>query len=252
VPEIGLILGSGLGAFGDDKITVDRLVIRYEDVPNFPRSTVEGHKGQFVLGKVGDKRVICMQGRFHFYEGYTMQQVTMPIRVMAQLGVKSLIVTCAAGGINKEFSSGALMLINDHINNMGTNPLIGPCYAAPRFPDMTYAYDRRLFATAQAAADELGIKVESGVYLANTGPSYETPAEIRMMRQMGADAVGMSTVPEVIVANHAGLKVVGIACVTNAAAGILDQPLNHEEVTETSKRVTGKFTALVEGLINKM
>lgn len=245
-PKIGLILGSGLGMLAD-QITEAR-VIPYGDIPHFPLSTVEGHKGQFVLGKLGEKSVICMQGRFHYYEGYSLQEVTYPIRVMQEFGVSELIITNSAGGVNEKFSPGDLMLIEDHINLMGTNPLIGKNEDnfGVRFPDMCQAYSRELRKKAIEAADSLSIKIQSGIYAGLTGPSYETPAEIRYLRTIGADAVGMSTVPEVIVANHGKMKVLGISCISNMAAGILDQPLNHEEVVEVANMVKEKFTKLVK------
>ncbi len=250
VPSTGLVLGSGLGFFADDRMK-ETIVIPYEEIPNFPRSTVEGHKGNFVFGKVDGHNVICMQGRFHYYEGYPMSEVIKPIRIMAKLGVKTLIVTNAAGGINRSFQEGTLMLITDHINFLGTNPLIGPNEdtLGTRFPDMSTAYDPDLREKAEAVAGDIGIALDKGVYLATTGPSYETPAEIRAFETLGADAVGMSTVPECITANHAGLKVCGISCITNKAAGISDKPLSHEEVAETANRVQNQFADLLERLI---
>ncbi|MFD6430710.1 purine nucleoside phosphorylase I, inosine and guanosine-specific, partial [Bacillus velezensis] len=223
----------------------------YETIPDFPVSTVEGHAGQLVMGTLEGVQVIAMQGRFHYYEGYSMDQVTFPVRVMKALGVESLVVTNAAGGINTEFRAGDLMIITDHINFTGTNPLIGPNEAefGPRFPDMSEAYDKELSSLAEKTADELGIPVQKGVYTAVTGPSYETPAEVRFLRTMGSDAVGMSTVPEVIVANHAGMRVLGISCISNAAAGILDQPLSHEEVMEMTEKVKGGFLKLVKAVV---
>ena len=249
-PEIGLILGSGLGFFADQAIE-DAKTIPYDTIPGFPRSTVEGHKGQFVIGKVLGKNVICMQGRFHFYEGYALDQVVLPIRIMAHLGIKTLFVTNAAGGINKSFVPGTLMMLTDHINFMGTNPLIGPNDDAlgPRFPDMSTVYSERLRAAARPIANDLDIHFAEGVYLACTGPSYETPAEIGMFRTLGADAVGMSTVPEAIVANHACIEVCGISCITNLAAGMSGEALSHEEVTETANRVRDSFASLLEQLI---
>ena len=251
-PEIGLVLGSGLGGLADD--IEEAVKIPYSEIPFFPVSTVEGHKGQFVIGALNGKTVAAMQGRFHYYEGYSLEQVTFPIRVMKVLGVQSLVVANAAGGINESFRPGDLMLITDHINNMGQNPLIGeniPEFGV-RFPDMTEAYDKKLLAVARKTAEELGISIKEGVYVANTGPSYETPAEIRMLRTIGADAVGMSTVPEVIVANHAGLRVLGISCITNMAAGILDQPLSHEEVMQTTQMARADFLMLVKSIVGKM
>ncbi|WP_106497346.1 purine-nucleoside phosphorylase [Lentibacillus sp. Marseille-P4043] len=251
-PAIGLILGSGLGVLAD-KIE-NPTVIPYHEVPHFPESTVSGHKGQLVAGVLEGKQVIAMQGRFHFYEGYSMKQVTFPVRVMKELGITSLIVTNAAGGINETFNPGDLMLISDHINNMGTNPLIGPNNDAfgVRFPDMSQVYDKEYLAHAKSCANELGITVQEGVYVGNTGPTYETPAEIKMLRTMGGDAVGMSTVPEVIVAGHAGLRVLGISCISNMAAGILDQPLTHDEVIETTDKVRENFLQFVKKIIQTL
>ncbi|MGY0691832.1 purine-nucleoside phosphorylase [Virgibacillus sp. FSP13] len=251
-PAIGLILGSGLGVLAD-KIE-NPTVIPYQEIPYFPESTVSGHKGQLVSGALEGKQVIAMQGRFHFYEGYSMKQVTFPVRVMKELGIESLIVTNAAGGINKSFNPGDLMLISDHINNMGTNPLIGPNNDAfgVRFPDMSQVYDKEYLAHAKSCANELGIAVQEGVYVGNTGPTYETPAEIKMLRTMGGDAVGMSTVPEVIVAGHAGLRVLGISCISNMAAGILDQPLTHDEVIETTDKVRENFLQFVKKIIQTL
>nr|MDH3099159.1 purine-nucleoside phosphorylase [Bacillus velezensis] len=248
-PKIGLILGSGLGVLADEIEGAVKLT--YETIPDFPVSTVEGHAGQLVMGTLEGVQVIAMQGRFHYYEGYSMDQVTFPVRVMKALGVESLVVTNATGGINTEFRAGDLMIITDHINFTGTNPLIGPNEAefGPRFPDMSEAYDKELSGLAEKTADELGIPVQKGVYTAVTGPSYETPAEVRFLRTMGSDAVGMSTVPEVIVANHAGMRVLGISCISNAAAGILDQPLSHEEVMEMTEKVKGGFLKLVKAVV---
>lgn len=247
-PEIGIILGSGLGTMANE---IEGIKIPYSEIPNFCTSTIEGHAGQLVIGNLEGKKVIAMQGRFHYYEGYSMKDVVMPIHVMKKLGVSKLIVTNAAGGVNKEFRPGDLMLIKDHINFMGSNPLIGknPTEFGVRFPDMSEAYKKYLLEIAKKKAVELGIAVQEGIYIACTGPSYETPAEIRTFRTWGADVVGMSTAPEVIVANHAGIDVLGISCVTNMAAGILDQPLCHEEVIETSRRIKKDFVALVKGII---
>ncbi|MBS2969492.1 purine-nucleoside phosphorylase [Metabacillus sp. KIGAM252] len=251
-PEIGLILGSGLGVLADE--IEEAVKMPYEDIPGFPVSTVEGHAGQLVYGKLRGANVIAMQGRFHFYEGYDMQKVVLPVRVMKQIGIKTLIVTNAAGGINEEFEPGDLMLIRDHINNMGTNPLIGPNdkELGVRFPDLSQAYSRDLLGLAKETANELDIKIQEGVYVANTGPVYETPAEIKMLRVLGGDAVGMSTVPEVIAARHAGLNVLGISCISNMAAGILDQPLSHDEVIETTEKVKSNFLSLVKGAVEKI
>jgi len=251
-PSIGLILGSGLGVLGDE--INNKTTIHYKDIPHFPESTVDGHKGQLVIGTIEGKNVIAMQGRFHFYEGYSMEQVTFPVRVFQKLGIESLIITNAAGGINKSFQPGDLMIITDHINNMGTNPLIGPNINdfGTRFPDMSQVYDLEYIEHAIACANDLDIKVKKGVYVGNTGPVYETPAEIKMLRTLGADAVGMSTVPEAIVARHASLKVLGISCISNMAAGVLDQPLSHKEVIETTETVKGDFLRLIKKLIHSL
>ncbi|ASS71735.1 purine nucleoside phosphorylase I, inosine and guanosine-specific [Bacillus atrophaeus] len=250
-PKIGLILGSGLGILADE--IEGAVKLKYEDIPDFPVSTVEGHAGQLVFGTLEGVSVVAMQGRFHFYEGYSMDKVTFPVRVMKELGVEALIVTNAAGGINTAFRAGDLMIITDHINYMGTNPLIGPNEAdfGVRFPDMSSAYDKDLSQLAEKMAQELQIPVQKGVYTAVTGPSYETPAEVRFLRTIGSDAVGMSTVPEVIVAKHAGLRVLGISCISNAAAGILDQPLSHDEVMEVTEKVKAGFLQLVKAVIAK-
>lgn len=251
-PQIGLILGSGLGVLAEE---IEHAVkIPYGEIPNFPVSTVEGHAGQLVYGQLEGATVLAMQGRFHYYEGYSLDKVTFPIRVMKALGVEQLIVTNAAGGVNETFQPGDLMIISDHINNMGTNPLIGPNDSAlgVRFPDMTEAYSKRLRKLAQDVASRLGIRVQEGVYVANTGPSYETPAEIRMIRAIGGDAVGMSTVPEVIVARHANMEVLGISCISNMAAGILDQPLTHDEVIETTEKVKADFLRFVKAMVREM
>jgi len=249
-PTIGLILGSGLGSFADDRMR-KHVTVPYRYIPEFPRSTTSGHKGNFVFGHVGSHAVVCMQGRFHFYEGYPISELAKPVRLMSELGVKTLIVTNAAGGINEKFQAGTLMLITDHINMIGSNPLIGDNDDSfgVRFPDMTAAYDPQLRAGAEAVADALNIKVDKGVYLATSGPSYETPAEIRAFKTLGADAVGMSTVPEVIAARHAGIRVCGISCITNKAAGLSDKPLSHDDVKETADRIKGQFGDLLEYLV---
>jgi len=251
-PQVGLILGSGLGGLAEE--IEDATILPYGDIPHFPQSTVPGHKGRLVIGRLAGAPVVAMQGRFHYYEGYSMEQVVRPVRVMAQLGVKTLIVTNAAGGVNESFSPGDLMLIVDHINLFGTNPLIGPNEEAfgPRFPDMTEAYDKRLRALALQAAEELGIRLQQGVYMGLSGPTYETPAEIRAFRVLGADAVGMSTVPEVIAARHLGLRVLGLSCVTNMASGILPEPLSHEDVVRVSAEVGPKFSALIKAILAKL
>lgn len=251
-PEIGLILGSGLGVLAES--IEDAVTIPYEDVPHFPVSTVEGHAGELLIGTFMNKPVLLMKGRFHMYEGYEAGTVSFPVRVMKALGVGTLIVTNAAGGINAEFAPGDLMLIQDHINFMFKNPLIGPNDAqiGPRFPDMSEAYTRDLRRIAQRVAAREGIPLKEGVYIGLLGPSYETPAEIRMLRTLGADAVGMSTVPETVAARHAGLNVLGISCISNMAAGMLDQPLSHQEVVETGERVKETFIRLVKGIVAEL
>lgn len=251
-PSLGLILGSGLGVLGDE--IENSTTIAYKDIPHFPESTVAGHKGQLVIETLEGKQVIAMQGRFHYYEGYSMQQVTFPVRVMKELGIESIIVTNAAGGINESFNPGDLMLISDHINNMGTNPLLGPNddHLGVRFPDMSQVYSRDFLKHAESCANELGLKVQKGVYVGNTGPIYETPAEINMLRSWGGDAVGMSTVPEVIVAGHAGIRVLGVSCISNMAAGILDQPLTHDEVMETTEKVRENFLQFIKKIIQTL
>ncbi|HET7629195.1 MAG TPA: purine-nucleoside phosphorylase [Bacillales bacterium] len=248
-PEVGLILGSGLGMLADQ--IEDRVVIPYRDVPGFPVSTVSGHKGQLVFGRLEGVSVAAMQGRFHFYEGYSLREVTFPIRVMKQLGVETLIVTNAAGGVNETYKPGDLMLICDHINGLSANPLTGKNDErfGVRFPDMSEAYSKSLRRLAIEAAAKFDLSLQEGVYLATSGPCYETPAEIRMMRKLGADAVGMSTVPEVISARHAGIEVLGISCITNAGAGILDVPLTHDEVIETTERIRDSFMKLVKAIL---
>ena len=252
VPEVALVLGSGLGGFADG--LTDSVAIPYDQIPGFARSTVEGHAGRLVLGRVEGVHVAAMQGRFHFYEGYPLSQVVFPIRVLGVLGVKSLVVTNAAGGVNVEFNQGALMLINDHINLMGTNPLIGTndTRFGPRFPDMSEVYARDYQEIAVAEAQAMGLHLKRGVYAALTGPSYETPSEIRLLRTLGADAIGMSTVPEAIVARQLGMKILGISCITNMAAGVLDEPINHEEVLETGLRVRETFQELLQRVIPRL
>lgn len=251
-PKIGLILGSGLGVLADE--INNPVKIPYQEIPDFPVSTVEGHAGQLVFGQLNGVEVVTMQGRFHFYEGYSFDKVTFPVRVMKELGVEILIVTNAAGGVNEDFSPGDLMLISDHINNMGSNPLIGPndSRLGVRFPDMSEAYSNKLRSAAKEIAGRLNLDVKEGVYVGNTGPAYETPAEIRMLRTLGGDAVGMSTVPEVIVARHSGVEVLGISCISNMAAGILDQPLTHDEVIETTERVRENFLLYVKELVGNI
>lgn len=251
-PRIGLVLGSGLGDFAET--VEDKEYINYSEIPDFPKSTVEGHKGRFVLGKLNGHSLILMQGRFHYYEGYPMQDLVMPIRVMNLLGVKDLIITNAAGGVNEMFKAGDLMLIEDHLNFTGNNPLIGKNLDdfGPRFPDMTNAYSKDLCKIAREAAEDLNIKLREGVYAYLTGPTYETPAEIRALRTLGADAVGMSTVPEAIVANHQGMRVLGISAITNMAAGINKTALNHNEVIETADRIRGDFENLISSIIGRI
>lgn len=251
-PRIGIILGSGLGGLAD--LIEDPVSIQYEDIPNFPISTVEGHAGRLVFGKLQELDIVAMQGRFHFYEGYPIHDVVFPVRVMAGLGNDTLIVTNAAGGVNESFKPGDLMIINDHINYAGVNPLIGKNLdnKGPRFVDMTWAYDKELINVAKNSARELGLEVKEGVYMWFSGPTYETPAEIKLASILGADAVGMSTVPEVIVANHEGIRVLGISCITNMAAGILDQPLDHNEVVETSLKVKDQFQSFVMEIIKNI
>ena len=251
-PTIGLILGSGLGDYAmtlENKVFVD-----YETIDGFPVSKVDGHKNRFVLGDIFGKHVVAMQGRFHYYEGYSQQMITLGVRVMKQLGIEYLLITNAAGGVNTSFSCGTLMAITDHINFSGSNPLFGENLEAfgPRFPDVSNAYDKELRAALLSKTKERGIAMEQGVYMMFGGPCYETPAEVRMARILGADAVGMSTVPEVIVAAHCGLKTVGISLITNLAAGILDQPLSHEEVKAAAEQASGRFREVVNLLIEEV
>lgn len=252
VPEIAVVLGSGLGAFGDE--LKDRVVIPYGDIPNFPRSTALGHAGRMVVGKVGNLTVAAMQGRVHQYEGYSSREAAFPVRVLGRLGIKSLVLTNAAGGINSAYAQGALVVLSDHINLQGNNPLNGPNddRFGLRFPDMSEAYNRRYRLIAVDAARGLGIDLKEGVYAALAGPSYETPAEIRYLRTIGADLVGMSTVPEVIVARHMGINVLAISCVTNMAAGLSAGEINHAEVLETGARVRGTFLALLTEVLPKL
>ena len=250
--EVAVILGSGLGAYEDTLI--DPRVMPYDKIPGFPQSTVSGHAGHFVVGTIKDKRVLVMSGRFHHYEGHSLKAVTMPIRVMSLLGVKSLIITNAAGGVNTSFNAGDLMLITDYINLAGRNPLRGPNLDefGPRFPDMTNAFDPQLRSIALERAARHNIKLQQGVYCWMNGPSYESPAEIRMARLLGADAVGMSTVPEVIVARHCGMRVVGISSITNMAAGVLETPINHEEVLAMGRQGLEPFSVLLSSLIDHL
>ena len=251
-PRIGLVLGSGLGSLADDLAEAVR--IPYAQIPSFPLSTAIGHAGQLVTGKSGDVPVAVMQGRVHVYEGYSAVEVAFPTRVLGRMGIGALILTNAAGGINLEYGQGALVILRDHINLQGQNPLAGANDErfGPRFPDMTYTYAKRYREIALEEAKKLSIPPREGVYAALLGPSYETPAEIRYLRTIGADLVGMSTVPEAIAARHMGINVLAISCVTNMAAGILDRPLDHEEVLEVGRRVTGQFVALLRAVLPRI
>ncbi|MEC0276131.1 purine-nucleoside phosphorylase [Peribacillus frigoritolerans] len=251
-PSIGLVLGSGLGILADE--IENSITISYDEIPHFPVSTVTGHKGRIVIGDLKGKHVIAMQGRFHYYEGHSLEAVTYPIRVMKALGVKQIIVTNAAGGINPAFKPGDLMIIQDHINLTSQNPLIGPNEEefGERFPDMSEAYSKKLSALTKEVAVKEKIKVVEGVYTGVLGPSYETPAEIKFLGIIGASAVGMSTVPEVIVARHCGLEVLGISCISNMAAGISEQSLTHDEVMETTEKIKAQFLQLVKEVIAEM
>ncbi|HEY0723922.1 MAG TPA: purine-nucleoside phosphorylase [Pyrinomonadaceae bacterium] len=248
-PRIAVVLGSGLGGFADD--FEDAVGIPYEDIPGFVRSTAQGHAGRLVIGKVDGIPVLAMQGRVHYYEGYSLEEVTFAIRTFGLLGVKTLVLTNAAGGINVALTQGALMVISDHVNLMGVNPLIGPNDErfGPRFPDMSSVYAAELQELVVEEARAIGVEVRRGIYGALSGPSYETPAEIHLLRNLGADAVGMSTVPEAIVARHMSLEVLGISCITNMAAGISDEPINHEEVMATGDRVRATLTELLRRVI---
>lgn len=251
-PQIAVVLGSGLGAFAND--LSDSARIPYGKIPGFARSTAVGHAGRLVIGKAGAVPVAAMQGRVHLYEGYSTQEAAFPMRVLGRMGVRAAILTNAAGGINRDYKQGALVVIRDHINLQGANPLTGANDErfGPRFPDMTEAYSKEYRKIALAEAQRLGIETHEGVYAALAGPSYETPAEIRYLRTIGADLAGMSTVPEAIVARHIGIRVLGISCVTNMAAGVLDQPLSHAEVLETAERVKGSFIALLRAIIPRI
>jgi purine-nucleoside phosphorylase len=251
-PKIGLVLGSGLGAFADSLTAATR--VAYADIPTFPRSTAIGHAGQMVLGNAGDVPVAAMQGRAHLYEGYSAQEVTFPIRAFARMGIRAVILTNAAGGINLSYSQGVLVLIRDHINLQGANPLVGANddRFGVRFPDMTQAYASGYRQIAREEATKLGIPLHEGIYAGLLGPSYETPAEIQYLRRIGADLVGMSTVAEVIAARHMEMKVLAISCVTNMAAGILDQPLSHAEVMETGERVKTTFESLLRAALPRI
>lgn len=250
-PQAALILGSGLGPFAET--FEDRFAIDYAEIPHFPVSSVEGHVGRLVFGRVGDTRCVTMQGRVHFYEGYDLSKVTFPLRVMLLLGAQRVVVTNAAGGLGRHLEVGDLVLIRDHLNLFGASPLSGPNddRLGPRFPDMTYAYDAALRRLAEEAAAASEVELKHGIYAGLFGPAYETPAEIEMLRRLGADLVGMSTVPEVIVANHMGAKVLGISCVTNLAAGSMDEALCHDEVTDVAQRVRGTFESLLSTILRR-
>jgi purine-nucleoside phosphorylase len=252
LPKMALVLGSGLGVFAD--VLEDRTEVAYTEIPHWPQSTAVGHSGKLILGRLGTLELICLSGRAHFYEGYSSQQVTFAVRVMGKLGVRSLVLTNAAGGINLAYEQGALVLISDHINLQGTNPLIGPNddSLGPRFPDMSEAYNEHYRFLAKQVAAEQHLPLAEGVYAALSGPSYETPAEIHYLRVIGADLVGMSTVPEVIIANHMGMKVLAISCVTNMAAGILQQKISHEEVLQTGLHVRDTLVRLLKELLPRL
>ena len=252
VPKMVLVLGSGLGAYADG--IKDRTVIPYADIPGFAASTVPGHAGQLVFGTIHGLPVAVMQGRVHYYEGGGMQQVALPLRALRLMGAESILLTNAAGGVNFDFKPGDLMLIDDHINFSANSPLIGPniYQMGPRFPDMSQAYDKTMKECMLNAAKKIDLDLKRGVYMMFTGPQFETPAEIRFVRTIGADAVGMSTVPEVIAARHCGYKICGVSCITNMAAGILDQPLNHEEVMETGAMVRDRFEMLIDTFLQEI
>ncbi len=248
-PEIGIVLGSGLGEFAN---TVSKKnIFNYSDIPHFKKVSIKGHAGKLVFGKIQNKTIVILQGRYHFYEGHDIKDIVFPIRVLCGMGIEKIILTNAAGGINPKFKPGDLMVIHDHINLMGINPLKGENdeRMGPRFPDMSNVYDKELIEIILGIGNSLGLKLKTGVYAALMGPSYETPSEIKMLSILGADVVGMSTVPEAIVARHMGVKVAGISCITNLAAGISKSPLNHKEVTETANRVKNNFIALLEKVI---
>ncbi len=251
-PKIGIVLGSGLGSFVDS--IENSKIIPYSDIPYFRDTTVEGHEGRVILGNIGGSEIVVLQGRLHAYEGLPMEEIVFPVRVLATLGIDQLILTNAAGGINTDYKPGDLVLIDDHINMMGKNPLIGPniIELGPRFPDMTHAYDSSLKEVMETAAKSQNYNIKRGVYAGLLGPTYETPAEIKMLRAIGADMVGMSTVPESIAANHLGLKVLGISCITNMAAGIENAPLSHDEVKEQALKVMSTFVNLLNGTIVEM
>ena len=250
--SVAIVLGSGLGAFAED--LTEAVDISYDEIPGFARTTVDGHSGRLVIGKTGEVTVAAMQGRFHFYEGYSLQEVTFPIRVLKLLGVRTVVLTNAAGSLNVEFTPGSLMVISDHLNLLGDNPLRGGNDErfGPRFPDMTSAYAPELQNVVIEAGSAMGIELRRGIYAALAGPCYETPAEIHMVRTLGADAVGMSTVPEAIVARHMGMNVVGISCITNLAAGVSNRPIDHSQVMAIGERVRGMFTELLRRIVPRL
>jgi len=251
-PTVAIVLGSGLGAFADDLAEANS--ISYSEIPGFARATVEGHAGRLVIGKAGEAPIAAMQGRFHFYEGYSLEEVTFPIRVLKLLGVRTLILTNAAGSLNTEFTPGSLMVISDHINLLGANPLTGPNDErfGPRFPDLTTTYAPELQTLVIEEAKAMDLDMRRGVYASLTGPSYETPAEIHMVRTLGGDAVGMSTVPEAIVARHMDMQVIGISCITNLAAGVSNRPVDHSQVISTGERVREQFTELLRRVVARL
>jgi len=250
--SVAIVLGSGLGAFAED--LTEATEIRYDEIPGFARATVEGHAGRLVIGRAGEVMVAAMQGRFHFYEGYALQEVTFPIRVLKLLGVRTLVLTNAAGSLNVEFTPGSLMVITDHLNLLGDNPLRGENDErfGPRFPDLTTVYSPELQNIVIEEGSRMGIELRRGVYAALSGPSYETPAEIHMVRALGADAVGMSTVPEAIVARHMGMNVIGISCITNLAAGVSNRPIDHGQVMQIGESVRGAFTGLLQSIVPRL
>lgn len=250
--DVGIILGTGLGNLADE--IENKKVIKYGEIPGFPVSTVVGHAGELIIGDLMGKKVLALNGRFHYYEGYTMETVTFPVRVMKALGITNMIVSNAAGGMNPHFEPGDLMIIEDHINLIGDNPLIGRNYDefGPRFPDMSSAYCKEYIKLIKECSSDLSIKTQQGVYVAISGPTYETPSELRMLRLIGGDAVGMSTIPEVIVANHMGIKVLGVSCITDMALADNLEPLDHSKVVETANKAKNKFVALVKEFIKRM
>lgn len=250
--SVAIVLGSGLGGFAEE--LTDATTIPYQEIPGFARSTVEGHAGRLVIGRAGDVTIAAMQGRFHFYEGYSLEEVTFPIRVLKLFGVQTLVLTNAAGALNVEFAPGSLMVIGDHINLLGANPLMGPNDErfGPRFPDLTTVYAPELQDIVIEEARALGLGMRRGIYAALSGPSYETPAEIHTLRALGADAVGMSTVPEAIVARHMNMRLVGISCITNLAAGVSNRPIDHSQVMQIGERVRGAFTELLKRVIPRL